>query len=135
MINHITLRVSDFEKSKEFYSKALKPLGYKFLRKTKDTFSYVAAGYGIEDKEGHRDFWIKKEENYKPVHSFSCLAFTATSKKMVDNFYKAAIEAGGKDNGTPGFRPEYHADYYAAFVLDPDGNNIEAVYDGPAPAA
>jgi len=129
MLNHITLRVSDFEKSKKFYSKALQPLGYRLLKKTKDNFSYTAVGYGIEDKEGHRDFWIKKEDNYKASSSFSCLAFTATSKEMVDNFYKAAIEAGGKKHGVPGYRPEYHPGYYAAYVFDPDGYNIEAVFD------
>ena len=135
MINHLTLRVSDFERSKEFYSKALKPLGYQYLKKTKDNFHYTTAGYGIVDEEGHRDFWIKKEENYILAHSFSCLAFTATNKEMVDSFFEAAIKAGGKDNGKPGYRPEYHPGYYAAFVLDPDGNNIEAVFDDPNPAA
>lgn len=125
MLNHITLRVSDFEKSKLFYSKALKPLGYRLVNEDANG----TAGYAIEDIEGKRDFWIKKEENYKPANSFSCLAFTATSKEMVDNFYNAAIEAGGIDNGAPGYRPKYHAGYYAAYVLDPDGYNIEAVFD------
>ena len=133
MFNHLTLRVKNFEKSKSFYSHALKPLDYQLKEKDKDNFHYTAAGY--ENREGHRDFWIKKEENYTSRPSLSCLAFTATSIKMVDNFYKAAIEVGGIDNGAPGYRKEYHAGYYAAFVLDPDGNNIEAVFDGTNPEA
>jgi len=129
MINHITLKVSNFEKSQEFYSKALKPLGYKILKKEKDNFEYTSVGYAIIDKEGHRDFWIKKVNDYKASPSFSCLAFTATSKKMVDEFYKASIEAGGRDNGKPGYRLEYHSGYYATYILDPDRYNIEAVFD------
>jgi len=129
MINHITLRVSNFEKSQEFYSKALKPFGYKMLKKEKDNFEYTSVGYAILDKEGHRDFWIKKVNGYKASPSFSCLAFTATNKEMVNKFYKASIEAGGKDNGKPGYRSKYHPGYYAAYILDPDGYNIEAVFD------
>ncbi len=124
MINHITLKVSNFEKSKAFYSLALKPLGYKLL---KEDAKKLVAGFGTEDVEGKRDFWIKG--NNSKQNSFSCLAFTALSKQMVNEFYKAALESGGKDNGSPGYRKKYHSGYYAAFVLDPDGNNIEAVFD------
>lgn len=129
MINHLTLRVSDFEESREFYKKALALLGYKLLKKAKDNLDYVAAGFGVVDEESHRDFWIKEDKNYGSDSSLSCLAFTADSKVMVDEFHEAAIAAGGKNNGAPGYRPQYHKGYYAAFVLDPDGNNIEAVFD------
>jgi len=127
MLNHITVRVSDLEKSKEFYSHTLKPLGYKLLL-SKET----SAGYGVEDVEGKRDFWIKQNDARQSVHSFYCLAFTAANKQEVDDFYKAGLEVGGKDNGAPGYRTKYHPGYYAAFVLDPDGHNIEAVYDDPS---
>ncbi len=124
MINHTTLLVSDLQKSKTFYSHALKPLGYKLLKETPSS-----VGFGIEDADGKRDFWIKLGGNGKQPHSFSCLAFTASEKNIVDDFYKAALEAGGKDNGVPGYRPQYYRGYYAAYVLDPDGYNIEAVFD------
>ncbi len=123
MLNHITLRVSDLEKSKKFFLAAFAPLGYKlFVEKPK------SAGFGQADIEGNRDFWIKQFE-LGDTKSFSCLAFTASSKEMVEEFYTAALKAGGKDNGAPGYRPQYHPGYYAAFVLDLDGYNIEAVWD------
>jgi len=123
MLNHITLRVSDLKKSKQFYLATLTPLGYKlFVEKEK------SAGFGQADIEGNRDFWIKKFET-GDVKSFSCLAFTASSKEMVEEFYREALKAGGKDNGAPGYRPQYHPGYYAAFITDPDGYNIEAVWD------
>ena len=126
MINHITLRVSSLKESKEFYSLALKSLGYALLKEDR---ALAAAGYGTENKEGKRDFWIKEDLSSQPCGSFSCLAFTASSKQMVDDFYKNALAAGGKDNGAPGYRPQYHPGYYAAFVFDPDGHNIEAIFD------
>ncbi|MCR4277693.1 MAG: VOC family protein [Candidatus Berkelbacteria bacterium] len=123
MLNHITLRVNDLEKSKKFFLAALGPLGYKlFVEKEK------SAGFGQADIEGNRDFWIKEGE-VGETKSFYCLAFTAPNKEGVENFYRAALEAGGVDNGAPGYRPQYHAGYYAAFVLGPDGYNIEAVFD------
>lgn len=124
MIHHITLFVSDLQKSKEFYSRVLKPLGYKLFKE-----SSSSVGYGVEDVEGNRDFWIKAGNNAEQPHSFSCLAFTASDKNAVENFYKTALEAGGEDNGAPGYRPQYHPGYYAAYILDPDGYNIEAVFD------
>ncbi len=125
MINHITLFVSNFEKSKIFFMRALKPLGYRLLNEDP---KQLIAGFGIENTEGKRDFWIAGGTKQK-IHSFSCLAFTASGKHMVDDFYKAALKAGGKDNGAPGYRKKYHPGYYAAYVLDPDGHNIEAVFD------
>ncbi len=129
MLNHITVRVHDFKKAKAFYSAALKPLGYTLVKKDKGNLEDLTAGFATEDVEGHRDFWIKEEPGHVGGVSFSCLAFTSTSKEMVNAFYAAAIGAGGSDNGAPGYRPEYHPGYYAAFVFDPDGNNIEAVFD------
>ena len=123
MIDHVTLRVSDYEKSKEFFSRALKPLGYVLTREFPKDFS---AGFAAD---GRRDLWIKAGSTDQRSHSFSCLAFVARSKQAVNDFYKAALDAGGQDNGAPGYRPEYHPGYYAAFVLDPDGYNIEAVFD------
>ncbi len=124
MINHITMRVNDLEKSKKFFSHLLAPLGYRLLFEKGNS-----AGYGIEDANGKRDFWIHSGEAGQAVHSFSCLAFTAGSKQMVEDFYKAGLEAGGKDNGPPGYRPDYYPGYYAAFILDPDLHNIEVVFD------
>jgi catechol 2,3-dioxygenase-like lactoylglutathione lyase family enzyme len=127
MINHITLRVSDLKKSKAFYSITLKPLGYKLLKEKE-----LSAGFGIKDIDGKRDFWIK--QSAVNGNSFSCLAFTASSKQMVQAFYRAGLNAGGKDKGKPGYREKYHLGYYAAYVLDPDGYNIEAVFDDPNPS-
>ena len=118
--------VNNLKISKSFFIKTLKPLGYKLLVK-KET----SAGFGTEDIESKRDFWIKYRKIKRDQHSFSCLSFTASSKKMVNDFYDCAIKAGGKDNGAPGYRKKYHKGYYAAFVLDPDGHNIEAVFDDP----
>ncbi len=123
MINHVSLVVSDLEKSKKFFQAALAPLGYKLLAEHPKS-----AGFGQADKEGSRDFWIK-EGTVGESKSFSCLAFTAQSKEEVDIFYKEAIKAGARDNGTPGYRPKYHVGYYAAYVIDPNGYNIEAVFD------
>jgi catechol 2,3-dioxygenase-like lactoylglutathione lyase family enzyme len=115
MLDHITLIVTDFARSKDFYQKALKPLGYGVLMD-----QGKAAGLGIGTKP---DFWLAVG---KPG-SISHVAFTSADRKTVDAFYKAAIAAGGKDNGKPGIRENYHPNYYGAFVFDPDGHNIEAV--------
>ncbi len=127
MIDHTGVAVSDFEKSKNFYSKALSSIGYKMLMEfpasvTGDT---DVAGYG---EPGKADFWLHKGTPQKPhVH----VAFRATTRKQVDDFYHAALAAGGKDNGKPGPRPHYHENYYGAFVWDPDGHNIEVVCHDP----
>lgn len=114
MIDHIGIAVSDLEKSLAFYAAALAPLGYTVMMK----FPGVA-GLGADGKP---DFWLSQEQG-KPLH----VAFRARTRKLVDAFYQAAIAAGGKDNGPPGVRAQYHPDYYGAFVHDPDGNNVEAV--------
>jgi catechol 2,3-dioxygenase-like lactoylglutathione lyase family enzyme len=116
--------VADYERSKAFYEKALAPLGLKLLME----FSAAAAGFGREDGE-RPSFFI--EAHGEPVRGRLHVAFRAGGRAQVDAFYAAAIEAGGIDNGAPGLR-WYHPDYYGAYVLDPDGNNIEAVCHQPA---
>ncbi len=120
MIDHLTLRVSDYPRSKDFYTQALKPLGYTLAMEF-DTPGGKVGGMGTGAMP---DFWLAQGEAGKPpIH----VAFTATDRATVDAFYEAALTAGGKDNGEPGLRPHYHAHYYGAFVRDLDGNNIEAV--------
>jgi catechol 2,3-dioxygenase-like lactoylglutathione lyase family enzyme len=116
MIDHMTLRVRDYAKSKAFFTAALAPLGYELLMEW-EGFS----GLGVKKKP---DFWIAAAETrkYDQLH----IAFRAPDRKAVHAFYDAAIKAGGKDNGGPGLRADYHPNYYGAFVLCPDGHNIEA---------
>jgi catechol 2,3-dioxygenase-like lactoylglutathione lyase family enzyme len=126
MIDHTGIQISNPTKSKNFYEKALAPLGYKPLMTVPPEYTdgKVVIGYGIAPKP---DFWIHEGTPQKPhVH----IAFRAENKQQVDEFYKAALANGGTDNGAPGPRPHYHKDYYGAFVLDPDGHNIEAVFHG-----
>lgn len=126
MIDHTGVGVSNFEKSKEFYTRALEPLGYVKLMEFSEevTGGDRVAGFGVPAKA---DFWINSgQPQSPPVH----IAFRASSKEQVDQFYAAALKAGGRDNGKPGLRPHYHAGYYGAFVLDFDGHNIEAVFHG-----
>jgi catechol 2,3-dioxygenase-like lactoylglutathione lyase family enzyme len=123
MIDHTGVGVSDFDKSKEFYRKALAAIGYRLIAEfsAEVTGSTAVAGFGEPPKP---DFWINEGVPNKPaVH----VAFRVPTRKLVDQFYSAALAAGGSDNGPPGPRPHYHAAYYGAFVLDPDGHNIEAV--------
>ena len=127
MIDHTGISVADFAKAKAFYERALAPLGYQKIAEfgAELTGSTGYAGFGVPPKP---DFWIGHgQDNHPPVH----VAFRAESRTAVDAFYAAAIAAGGRDNGPPGMRPHYHRDYYGAFVLDPDGNNIEAVCHTP----
>ena len=124
MIDHVGFAVSNYERAKEFYAKALAPLGYTLIMEVDaadNPSGYPAAGFGAGGKP---DFWIGGEgRTEKPLH----VAIVAEDRAAVDAFYRAALAAGGRDNGVPGLRPHYHANYYAAFVLDPDGHNIEAV--------
>ncbi len=121
MIDHTGVTVTDVGRSKAFYRAALAPLGYDMLMEWEHF-----AGFGVAPKP---DFWIGRGKANSPgVH----IAFRADSRAQVDAFYKAAMAAGGRDNGPPGLRPHYHANYYGAFVLDPDGHNIEAVCHTPA---
>jgi catechol 2,3-dioxygenase-like lactoylglutathione lyase family enzyme len=129
ILDHITLVVSNYAASKAFYEKTLAPLGITAVMEYGE-----ACGFGRGSKP---DFWIgtgptsfQKAEQLRiitPTH----VAFTARSRQEVVAFYKAALEAGGKDFGAPGVRLEYHPNYYGAFVLDPDGHDIEAVIHGP----
>jgi catechol 2,3-dioxygenase-like lactoylglutathione lyase family enzyme len=128
MIDHIGIAVSDFETSKQFYSRALASIGYSLVMAVTaaETGSKDYAGFGVPPKP---DFWIGGGgANVPPVH----VAFRASSRALVDAFYNAALAVGGRDNGAPGLRPHYHPNYYGAFVLDPDGHNIEAVCHKPA---
>jgi catechol 2,3-dioxygenase-like lactoylglutathione lyase family enzyme len=115
MIAHTTLPVSDYGRSKAFYGKALAPLGYR---------SNMEFGESAGFNDGkNTDFWITHKDGVEPTH----LAFEAASREQVEAFHAAALAAGAKDNGTPGYR-DYWPGYYAAFVHDPDGHNIEAVW-------
>jgi catechol 2,3-dioxygenase-like lactoylglutathione lyase family enzyme len=127
MIDHMGFAVSDYQAAKAFYLKALAPLGYVLVVEVAQSENDApAAGFGVDKKP---DFWIGGEGKLNhPVH----VALAAKNRPTVDAFYRAAIAAGGKDNGGPGLRPHYHPNYYAAFVLDPDGHNIEAVCHAPA---
>jgi catechol 2,3-dioxygenase-like lactoylglutathione lyase family enzyme len=120
VLDHVGIRVSDFEQSKRFFAEALSPLGYELLMEP----SVSAAGFG---QQGKPDFWIGQGDPGQPVH----IAFAASDRASVDAFHEEALAAGGRNNGGPGLRPEYHPSYYAAFVFDPDGNNIEAVCHEP----
>ena len=128
MIDHVSLRVQDFERALAFYRAALEPIGYQVVME----FS-GAAGLGAGGKP---DFWIMQSE---PPINATHVAF-ASERALVDAFHAAAIAAGGSDNGAPGLRPEYHPHYYGAFIFDPEGNNVEVVSHAdptapkPAPA-
>jgi len=127
MIDHTGVAVSDFDKSKNFYSQALKPIGYELIVEfpRSITGGNNVAGFGEPPKA---DFWIIEGTPNEPrIH----VAFRATRRSLVDAFHQAAIAAGGTDNGAPGPRPHYHSNYYGAFVLDPDGHNIEVVCHDP----
>ena len=121
MLDHVTIGVSNIERAKAFYDAALRPLGIERLYGEDNTF----AGYGIRPKAF---FWIGHRE---APQTGAHIAFTAPDRATVDAFHAAALAAGGRDNGQPGVRPHYHPHYYGAFVLDPDGHNIEAVCHSP----
>lgn len=126
-LSHIGIPVSDIGRSKAFYEAALKPLGMGVTMEfgpDKTESGRTAIGFGAKGDSGL--FWIGDDEKVgEGLH----VAFEADSHEQVDAFYEAAMGAGGKDNGAPGPRPHYGPNYYAAFVFDPDGANIEAVYD------
>lgn len=129
MIDHTGLIVSDFERARRWYEAALAPLGYRLLMAfpASVTGRTDVAGFG-EAATGRPDFWISGATPDRPVNRPALhVAFHAADRPTVDAFHRAALEAGGRDNGAPGPRPQYHPDYYGAFVLDPDGHNIEAV--------
>ena len=123
MFDHVKFGVSDYAASKAFFVKALEPLGVTVV-------SEGDPAYGVElsAPNGKVSLCLFQTDE-KPAHLH--MAFAAQSRQQVDAFYRAALEAGGKDNGAPGLRPHYHANYYAAFVIVPDGHNIEAVCHEP----
>ncbi len=123
MIDHTGFQIVDPAVSRAFYDSALAPLGYEMIVQIpkEHTGGKAVFGYGVPPKP---DFWIKEGTPNAPrLH----IAFRAETRKQVDQFYEAALAAGGRSNGGPGPRPHYHPDYYGAFVLDPDGHNVEAV--------
>lgn len=121
VLDHVGFGVADFAKSKAFYLEALKPLG----------MTIVVGGdtWAMMGRDGRPQFWFGETgmKSASPIH----LAFAAKDRAQVQAFYKVALAAGGKDNGGPGVRAEYHPNYYGAFVIDPDGHNIEAVCHQP----
>ena len=121
MLDHVTLDVRDVEASREFYERALEPLGYRLAVQDEGL-----AAFGTPDA-AIPDFWIRSGEPSGPVH----IALSG-DRSAVDGFHAAAVAAGGQDNGAPGVRAHYHENYYAAYVRDPDGNNIEVVSHTPA---
>jgi catechol 2,3-dioxygenase-like lactoylglutathione lyase family enzyme len=132
MLDHVSLRVADYERSKKFYMAALAPLGFTFAMES------ASSGAGFR-RDGIPGFWVKQGEPHSsgnaaaPLEQGSCggpavhVAFASVDRAAVDAFHQAALAAGARDNGAPELRPQYHANYYGAFVLDPDGYNIEAV--------
>jgi catechol 2,3-dioxygenase-like lactoylglutathione lyase family enzyme len=127
VIDHMGFPISDYARAKPFYERVLATLGYKLVMEVgKNEFGAPAAGFG---PEGNPVFWIGGEGGLnRQLH----IAFVAQDRASVDAFHKAALEGGATDNGGPGLRPHYGANYYAAFALDHDGHNIEAVCQKPA---
>jgi catechol 2,3-dioxygenase-like lactoylglutathione lyase family enzyme len=130
MIDHLTLLVSHYERSRDFYLSALKPLGYALVMEvTREMIPDLpfekSGGLGVDGKP---DLWLRPADGtIAPTH----IAFVAHSRDEVDAFHAAAIAMGARDHGAPGLRPHYHPNYYGAFVLDLDGYNVEAVCHGP----
>jgi catechol 2,3-dioxygenase-like lactoylglutathione lyase family enzyme len=126
MIDHAGINVSDWAKAQAFYDAAFAPLGAKLLYMVPEQYTggVKVGGYGREKP----DFWLHANADTGPGRHY---AFVARNRAEVDAFHAAALAAGGKDNGAPGIRAHYHPDYYGAFVIDPDGNNIEAVCHKP----
>ena len=123
MFDHVKFGVSDFAVSKAFFKKALEPLGVAVIAEDEPT-------YGVElGRPDNNASLVLFQTEEKPAHLH--LAFTAENRQQVEAFYRLALEAGGQDNGAPGLRPQYHANYYAAFVIGPDGHNIEVVCHAP----
>jgi catechol 2,3-dioxygenase-like lactoylglutathione lyase family enzyme len=122
VIDHVTIGVRDLERSRRFYGAALEPLGFEEMGPWSDERREIAFG-----APGVDDFAVSSEY---PAGGQLHVAFSADSREAVDAFHSAALAAGGADNGAPGERPEYASGYYGAFVLDPDGHNVEAVFHG-----
>jgi catechol 2,3-dioxygenase-like lactoylglutathione lyase family enzyme len=123
MLDHVGLNVADYAASRAFYEQALAPLGIGVVMANDE---WKGVGFGVAGKPF---FWAVQRE---PAGGATHVAFQAPNRASVDAFHAAALAAGGRDNGGPGLREHYHPTYYAAFVLDPDGNNVEAVCHTPA---
>lgn len=123
MIDHIGIKVSDLARALPFYDRALAPLGVGRAMQFPEESEPTGVGYG---RGGKPSLWVSAGAPAGPIH----IAVAAASRAEVQGFHAAALAAGGTDNGGPGLRPEYHPSYYAAFVIDPDGNNLEAVTHG-----
>lgn len=134
MLDHIGLPVADFARARAFYTQALAPLGLAVLMEVSAAETGAAAHAGFGDPATAKPFfWIGSGGALNaPAGTHLHVAFTAADRATVDAFYAAALAAGATDHGAPGLRPHYHPDYYGAFVLDPDGHNIEAVCHAPA---
>lgn len=124
MIDHVGFKVSDYARSRSFYEKLLSPLGYSVLMEVTPEMTGTDQHHAGFGNEGKPSLWIG---NGIPSGSGLHIALVATSRSQVDAFHRAGLSAGGSDNGAPGLRPHYHSNYYGAFILDPDGHNIEAV--------
>ncbi len=122
MLDHLGLDVTDYDRSRAFYERALEPLGIGLVMEP-------VSGIGGFGESGKPYFWIGRRD--RPPQTGVHVAFAASSREQVDAFHAAALEAGASDNGGPGVREIYHPNYYGAFVLDPDGNNVEAVCHEP----
>ena len=122
MFDHVKFGVSDYPASKAFFLKALEPIGLAVVAEGEPTYGVELCGKGSDSL-----CLYQTDAKPAPLH----LAFTAENRRQVDDFHRAAMEAGGRDNGAPGLRPHYHANYYAAFVIGPDGHNIEVVCHQP----
>jgi catechol 2,3-dioxygenase-like lactoylglutathione lyase family enzyme len=127
MLDHVSIGVSDLERSRRFYDAALRPLG---LVRIVD-FGGRGSDYGAAPGALGVEFTITREAGVRAPMPGAHLCFRAPDRSAVLNFHAAALAAGGRDDGAPGLRPRYHADYYGAFVLDPDGHRIEAVCHAP----
>jgi catechol 2,3-dioxygenase-like lactoylglutathione lyase family enzyme len=137
MIDHITIKIADYKNNRNKYVKLLSVLGYKVLFDDANN-SYCGLGQGekptfwlssIDDTAASKCHSEQSEESPRDIRTTNVhIALTAESKEKVDEFYRTALEQGFNDNGQPGYRPEYHEDYYACFVLDQGGNNLEAVF-------
>ncbi|MES2713868.1 MAG: VOC family protein [Pseudomonadota bacterium] len=126
-LDHLGFAVADFPRSRDFYVAALAPLGFTVRKQAADSVM-------LGSSSGEPELWIGATSLAGPAAGHIHFAFTAADHASVDAFHAAALAHGGRDNGAPGLRPQYHANYYAAFIIDPDGHNIEAVCHAPGTA-
>lgn len=128
MIDHVGFKVTDYARSKTFYERVLGALGYSLLMEVTPEMTGTDLFHGGFGAQGKPSFWIS---NGTPSGTGLHVAVAAANRSQVDAFHQAGLAAGGSDNGAPGLRPHYHANYYGAFIRDPDGHNIEAVCHSP----